>query len=137
MRLLLVACLFSGCLSSEIEPQVTITQGLYGQLTEACTGENCLGKPRIDARLAWFEVSPFSKTADGGRPEPLFETRSKTNGFFELALEPAAKGYLTIGSSRSTRDDWFTATATSIPRGLGRVDWQAGPEDQGTWTDVK
>lgn len=137
MRLLLVACLLSGCLTSEVEPQVTITQGLYGQLTERCEGADCLGRPRVGAHVAWFATSPFTDLPDGGSPEPLQALRSKTNGFYEFNLEAATKGYLAVGVDRPGRIYWFAATATSVPRGLGRIDWQAGPGEEGTWNDVQ
>ena len=132
MRWCLPLLFLSGCLTSEIEPQVTITQGLYGQLTESCEGADCLGKPRVGAHVGWFATSPFT-----GTPEPMFEVRSTTNGFFELNLDAATKGYLAIGVDRPGRVYWFTATATSVPRGLGRIDWQAGPGEDGTWKDVQ
>lgn len=132
MRWCLPLLILSGCLSSEVEPQVTITQGLYGQLTEACEGADCLGKPRVNAHVGWFATSPFD-----GSPEPLQSLRSKTNGFYELNVDAATKGYLAIGIDRPGRIYWFAATATSIPRGLGRIDWQAGPDEDGTWKDVQ
>lgn len=137
MRWSLPLLMLSGCLTSEVEPQVTITQGLYGQLTESCEGADCLGKPRVNAHVGWFATSPFNDLPDGGAPEPMLELRSKTNGFYELNLEAATKGYLAIGVDRPGRIYWFTATATSIPRGLGRIDWQAGPGEEGTWKDVQ
>ncbi|MGV3621269.1 MAG: hypothetical protein ACO1OB_10650 [Archangium sp.] len=132
MRWCLPLLLLSGCLTSEVEPQVTITQGLYGQLTERCEGDDCLGTPRVGAHVGWFETNPFD-----GSPEPVQELRSKANGFYELNLEAATRGYLAIGVDRPGRIYWFTATATSIPRGLGRIDWQAGPGEEGTWKDVQ
>lgn len=140
MRLcfIMFASLFgSACLTADVEPQLTIMQGLYGQLTEACQGDDCLGKPRVGALVGWFDSSPQGTSADGGTPEPRLELRTKANGFYELALDPAAKGYLAIGADRPGRVVWFTSTATSIPRGLARLDWQANDDDLGVWKDVK
>lgn len=135
--LLVAASSLCGCLTSEVEPQLTITQGLYGQLTEACEGAGCLGTPRVGAPVAWFDVSPAARQADGGYPEPVKELRSQANGFYELDLEPAAKGYVAVGFVRADGVRWFTSKPASVPRGLGRVDWRAGPDEEGTWTDVK
>ncbi len=134
---LVVASSLSSCLGSEVESQLTITQGLYGQLTDACEGEACLGQPRVGAPVGWFDDSPLRAGDDGGVPEPRSTSRTQENGFYELALEPATKGYFAIGSERSDRVVWFTATAANVPRGLGRLDWQASDDVMGVWKDVK
>lgn len=139
MRRTLFLLLFAaGCgTSTEIEPQLTITQGLYGQLTQRCEQKDCVGAPREGAPVAWFDRSPYS--TDGGvKPAPVKETTSGKNGFYELALDSNARGYLAIGlPEASSGVQWFTATSATIPRGLARLDWHAGPGNEGTWTDVK
>lgn len=130
--------LLAGCgTSTEIEPQLTITQGLYGQLTQRCEQKDCVGAPREGAPVAWFDRSPYS--SDGGvKPTPVKETTSGKNGFYELALDSNARGYLAIGLPEASSGlQWFTATAATIPRGLARLDWHAGPGNEGTWTEVK
>lgn len=138
-RLLPLAFLFAlGCgTNTEVEPQLTITQGLYGQLTQRCDSMNCLGVPREGAPVAWFDRSPYA--TDGGvNPSPLQERVSGKNGFYEFSIDSNQRGYLAIGALRPTNGvQWFTATAATIPRGLGRIDWHAGPENDGTWTDVR
>ena len=123
--------------NTEVEPQVTITQGLYGQLTQRCDQVDCIGAPREGAPVAWFARSPYA--TDGGlNPEPLLERVSGKNGFYEFAIDSNARGYLAIGEVRPTNGvRWFTATAATIPRGLARIDWHAGPENDGTWRDVR
>ena len=133
------ALLLTGCgTSTEVEGQLTITQGLYGQLTQRCDQPAaCVGAPRVGTPVAWFEVSPYA--TDGGvKPTPVRESTSGTNGFYEFALDSNARGYLAIGELRPTNGvQWFTATSVLVPRGLGRVDWRAGPGNDGTWSDVK
>ena len=127
-----------GCgTSTEVEKQVTITQGLYGQLTQRCDTPDCVGAPREGAPVAWFDVSPYS--TDGGvKPTPVHESVSGKNGFYEFALDSNVRGYLAIGELRPTNGvQWFTATALVIPHGLARVDWHAGPGNDGTWSDVR
>lgn len=128
-----------GCgTSTDVEAQLTISQGLYGQLTQSCTGTNCLGAPRVGTPVAWFDANPYMANDAGVKPSPVKETTSGTNGFFELALDSNVKGYLAIGESRPTNGvQYFTATSASIPRGLARIDWHAGPGNDGTWTNVK
>ena len=125
-----------GCgTNTEVEPQLTITQGLYGQLTQACKELDCVGAPREGSPVAWFDRSPY--VTDGGvKPEPVFESVSGKNGFYEFAIDSNVRGYLAIGELRPTNGvQWFTATAATIPRGLARIDWRAGPGNDGTWTD--
>lgn len=122
--------------AAPLEDQLTITQGLYGQLTQRCDGEGCVGAPREGSPVGWFDVSPFSR--DGGAaPQPLAETTSGRNGFYEFALDAGQRGYVAIGEPRTgSGTQWFTASSVFIPRGLARVDWQAGG-NEGTWRDVK
>ena len=123
--------------STDVEPQLTLAQGLYGQLTQKCDPKDCVGAPRVGTPVAWFERSPFS--TDGGvAPMPLQESTSGKNGFFEFGLDSNVRGYLAIGELRpSSGVRYFSATAATIPRGLARIDWHAGPGNEGTWTDVK
>lgn len=123
--------------TTEVEPQLTITQGLYGQLTQRCDQPDCVGAPRVGTPVAWFDRAPYA--TDGGMdPEPVQETTSGKNGFYEFAIDSNARGYLAIGLLRPTTGvEWFSATAATIPRGLARIDWRAGPENEGTWTDVR
>ena len=125
-----------GCgTNTEVEPQLTITQGLYGQLTQRCDRMDCVGAPREGSQVAWFDRSPY--VTDGGvRPEPVFQSVSVKNGFYEFAIDSNVRGYLAIGEpSTSSGVRWFTSTAATIPRGLARIDWRAGPGNDGTWTD--
>ena len=127
-----------GCgTSTDVESQVTITQGLYGQLTQTCSTMGCVGAPREGAPVAWFDRSPYA--TDGGmNPAPLQEGVSGKNGFYQFALDSNVHGYLAIGELRPTNGvQYFTATALVIPHGLARVDWHAGPGNDGTWTDVR
>lgn len=131
--LLLVAC----GTTTDVEPQLTITQGVYGQLTQRCDARGCVGAPRVGTPVAWFDRSPWG--ADGGvAPEPVRATTSGANGFFELALDSNVRGYLAIGLAKATVGTaWFSATAVTVPRGLARVDWQASADPEGQWTDVR
>jgi len=123
--------------NTEVEPQLTITQGLYGQLTKRCTPAGCVGAPLEGAPVGWFDRSPFP--GDGGvRPTPVKELVSGKNGFYELALDSNTRGYVAIGQANAAEGViWLTATATTVPRGLGRIDWYGGPGNDGTWTDVR
>lgn len=123
--------------SPELEAQLTVTQGVYGQLTQRCDEPGCVGTPRVGTPLGWFDRSPF--VTDGGvAPEPVLTTTSGANGFFELALDSNVRGYLAVGREKtSVGTSWFTATAVTVPRGLARVDWQATAEAEGRWTDVR
>jgi hypothetical protein len=124
--------------STEVEPQLTITQGLYGQLTNSCTGMNCIGTPREGTPIAWFDTNPYATTDAGVKPQPVIERTTGKNGFYEFALESNVRGYLAIGEQRTTNGvQWFTATSSTIPKGLARIDWHAGPTNDGTWTDVR
>ena len=124
--------------NTEVEPQLTITQGLYGQLTERCEQTGCVGAPRQGTPVGWFDVNPFNKTDGGTFPQAAIEKTSGANGLFEFALDAGARGYLAIGEVRTTQGVvWFSATSTVIPKGLARVDWHVGPGNEGTWTDVK
>jgi hypothetical protein len=136
--LLSLSLLVLGCgTNTEVEPQVTITQGLYGQLTQRCDEVNCVGKPREGTPIAWFDRSPYA--TDGGmNPEPVQEKVSGKNGFYEFAIESNERGYLAIGELRATTGvKWFSSTAATIPRGLARIDWRAGADNDGIWTDVR
>lgn len=138
MRLLpLSAFLLAACGTPDIDTQVTITQGLYGQLTQRCDTSGCVGAPRAGTPIAWFDRSPWP--TDGGvAPEPVLTTTSGANGFYELALDSNVRGYLALGLQKATVGTaWFTATSVSIPKGLGRVDWQATAANEGRWTDVR
>ncbi len=127
-----------GCgTSTEIEPQLTLTQGLYGQLTQPCTGMGCVGVPRVGTPVAWFDRSPYETSDAGVKPQPVLETSSTKNGFYEFALDSGVRGYLAVGEARTNGVQWFTATSAAIPRGLARIDWHAGPGNDGTWTDVR
>ena len=123
--------------NTEVEPQLTITQGLYGQLTKRCTGVNCVGAPLEGAPVGWFAQSPFP--ADGGtRPMPVHDAVSGKNGFYEFTVDSNTRGYLAVGQASAAEGViWVTATATTVPRGLGRLDWYAGPDNDGTWSDVR
>lgn len=130
--------LFVGCgTSTEVEPQVTITQGLYGQLTNSCMGTSCVGTPREGTPIAWFDTNPYGTTDGGVKPQPLHERTAGKNGFYEFALDSNVRGYLAIGESRTNGVQWFTTTSATIPKGLARIDWHAGPTNDGTWTDVR
>ncbi|MBL8911823.1 MAG: hypothetical protein JNM17_14110 [Archangium sp.] len=128
-----------GCgTNTMIESQVTITQGLYGQLTQSCMGSGCIGAPRVGTNVAWFATNPYEKNDAGVEPKALFETLSSKEGVYEFALDSSTRGYLAIGLPRATSGvEYFTATAANIPRGLARIDWHAGPGNDGTWTDVR
>jgi hypothetical protein len=123
--------------NTDVEPQVTITQGLYGQLTQSCMGSGCVGAPRVGTNVAWFDTNPYGANDAGVKPTPVFEKVTTTNGFYEFALEASTRGYLAVGEPRTNGVQYFTATATTIPRGLARIDWHAGPGNDGTWTDVR
>lgn len=130
VRLLPLLLLVTACgLNTDIESQVTITQGVYGQLTQK-------GAPRTGTPVAWFDQSPYASDA-GVKPTPLFQTTSKANGVFELSIDSNTRGYLAIGEDRTNGTQWFTATSALIPRGLTRIDWQTGPGSDGTWTNVR
>jgi hypothetical protein len=138
MTRLLPVLLFAACgTSTDVESQLTITQGLYGQLTQRCDTPDCVGAPRTGSPLGWFASNPF--TLDGGvAPTPLQRTSSGANGFYEFDLESGARGYLAIGKPDSANGvAWFTATSVAVPRGLARVDWRATPANEGQWTDVR
>lgn len=126
----------AACEAPSLESQLTITQGLYGQLTQRCDGEGCAGAPRAGSTVGFFDGSPFER--DGGvGPEPRLSTTSSATGLYEFALDSGTRGYLAIGEPRTGFGiQWFTATSVLVPRGLGRVDWQAGG-NEGTWRDVK
>jgi hypothetical protein len=128
-----------GCgTNTEVEPQLTITQGLYGQLTQSCQEMGCVGAPREGTPVAWFKTSPFSTTDGGVRPMPVEEKVSGKNGFYEFAIESNERGYLALGKPEATQGIvWFTATAATIPRGLARIDWRASADNEGIWTDVR
>lgn len=133
-----LALLFGlGCgTDTEVERALTITQGLYGQLTQRCEPAGCVGAPREGSPMGWFDRSPWA-TDGGTNPAPLQELVSGKNGFYELALDSSVHGYLAIGELKAaTGVQWFTATAVSVPHGLARLDWRAGG-DEGTWTDVR
>lgn len=133
-----LALVFLGCgTSADVEGQLTITQGLYGQLTQRCDGAGCLGAPKVGTPVAWFDTNPYGASDAGVKPTPKLETTTKANGFYELALDSGARGYLAVGEDRTNGVQWFTATSAFVPRGLGRLDWHAGPGNDGTWTDVK
>lgn len=138
-RALTVALLGLSCgTNTMIEGQVTITQGLYGQLTQPCMGANCVGTPRVGAEVAWFGSNPYATDDAGVKPSPLLTTTSSKEGVYEFALDAGARGYLAIGEFRTTSGvQYFTATSANIPRGLARIDWQAGSDIEGTWTNVK
>ena len=122
--------------NTEVESQLTITQGLYGQLTQACMGATCVGAPRVGSTVAWFDQNPYSTNDAGVRPSPVLEYTSGPNGFYEFPLESNTRGYLAIGELRTNGIQYFTSTSATIPRGLARIDWKAGG-DEGTWTDVR
>jgi hypothetical protein len=138
-RLVLIVALSTfGCgTNTDVEAQVTITQGLYGQLTQSCKESGCVGAPRVGANIAWFDSNPYMTNDAGVKPTPLFEKVTTTNGFYEFALDASARGYLAVGEDRTNGVQYFTATAATIPRGLARIDWHAGPGNDGTWTDVR
>ena len=135
---LIALLLLSGCgTSTEVEPQLTITQGLYGQLTESCTQKDCIGAPRKGTPVGWFDRSPF--VTDGGvAPVPLQTMTTTETGLFQFPIPSNERGYLAIGrpeASIGTR--WFSATSALIPLGLARIDWHASPANEGVWTNVK
>jgi hypothetical protein len=138
VKKLLPLALLLGCgTSTDVESQLAISQGLYGQLTQKCDQKDCVGAPRVGTPMAWFDRSPWA--TDGGvNPTPLQESTSGKNGFFEFAIDSNARGYLAIGELRpSSGVVYFSATAATIPRGLARIDWRPGPGSEGTWTDLK
>lgn len=136
--LLAFALLAAACAPPlDVDSQVTITQGLYGQLTQRCDEAGCTGAPRVGAPLGWFERAPWA-TDGGAAPEPRFTTTSGANGFFQLPLDSNVRGYLAVGREKTTvGTSWFTATAVTVPRGLARVDWQATADPEGRWSDVR
>lgn len=137
-RALVVALVGLSCgTNTMIEGNITITQGLYGQLTQSCMGTSCVGAPRVGANVAWFASNPYDANDAGVKPSPLFETISSKDGVYEFALDAATRGYLAVGEPRTNGVQYFTATAATIPRGLARIDWHAGPGNDGTWTDVR
>jgi len=132
--LLLAAC----GTSTDVESQLTITQGVYGQLTGVCSGDGCLGAPVVGAPIAWFDTSPF--VTDGGvAPAPVTQATSGKNGFYELPIASNARGYLALGQDVPTTGvRWFTATTlVTVPKGLARVDWRAGAGNEGTWLEIR
>ena len=128
-----------GCgTNTEVEPQVTITQGVYGQLTKRCDKPGCVGDPITGTPVAWFKTYPFSTTDGGMAPMPIVQTTSGTNGFYELAVESNERGYLALGREVTTQGTvWFTATSAVIPRGLARIDWRGSEDNEGIWTDAR
>jgi hypothetical protein len=138
-RALLLLLLLVGCgTSTDVESQLTITQGVYGQLTARCDGAGCVGAPLEGRPMAWFDQSPWP--TDGGvAPSPVTQTTSGKNGFYELAVDSNAKGYIALGQSQATTGvQWVTATPpVTVPKGLARVDWRGGPDNAGTWTEVR
>lgn len=130
--------LLGGCsTNTAVEDELTIDQGLYGQLTTRCTEAGCVGAPHGGVPVAWFTQNPYATDDAGVRPAPVRETTSASSGFWQFALDAGARGYLAIGEPSATSGTvWFTATAADVPRGLGRVDWHVGPQDEGTWTTV-
>lgn len=138
MRQLVIGVLFLGCgTSTEVEPQLTISQGVYGQLTERCDSEGCVGAARVGTPVAWFGGNPFARNDAGTLPEPSLEVVSGPNGFYEFPLDAGVRGYLTIGRQVTGGVSWFSANATVLPLGLGRVDWRASADTEGVWTNVK
>lgn len=133
-RLLFAALCFTAC-TADIDSLVTISQGLYGQIREACTGDGCDGAPRANAPVAWFLTNPLAH--DGGVQEPAAQTRTSAAGFFELTLDAGTQGYLTLGTDAKSPTLYFTATQERVPRGVGRIDWQSGGAEEGTWLHVK
>ena len=130
---------FLGCGTSiEVEPQLTITQGVYGQLTERCDSEDCVGAARVGTPVAWFDGNPFTRNDAGMLPAPSLELVSGRNGFYEFPLDAGVRGYLAIGKQSTTNGvQWFSAKGTVLPLGLGRVDWRASADNEGIWTNVK
>ncbi len=124
--------LFCGCAASvsiEVEEDLTISQGLYGQAAESCDAEGCV--PRQGAMMAFFDNDPSN-----GDQTPVIETTTASNGFWELPLESARQGWLAIGSTKTGA--YYSAFQTSVPLGLSRIDWKASSSSQaGTWNKVK
>lgn len=133
-RLLFASLAFAAC-TVDIDSLVTIDQGLYGQVREACSEADCVGAPRANAPVAWFVTNPLKR--DGGVQVPGSETRTNASGFFELTLDAGTQGYLTIGSDAKNPTLWFTATQERVPRGIGRIDWQSGGAEEGTWLHIR
>ena len=138
MKRLFFAVLLSltGCTTNTaVEDELSITQGLYGQLTTRCTEADCVGAPNAGVTIAWFDRNPNLTDDAGVGPSPVLQTTSAASGFWEFGLDAGARGYLAIGKPSTQNGTlWFTSISTSVPRGLGRVDWHVGPEDEGTWT---
>lgn len=135
--LLLSAFVFAACGTPDIDASVTISQGVYGQLTKRCDGAGCAGDPLSGAPVAWFDSAPWS-TDGGADPIPRQETTSGSNGLYQFAIDSNVKGYVAIGQRVATSGTtWVTATAVTVPKGLARVDWQGGNGNEGTWTQVK
>lgn len=139
VRFLLLLALFalSACGTPDLDASVTITQGVYGQLTKRCTGDGCVGAPLEGTPVAWFETSPWS--TDGGvDPRPSQESTSGANGLYQFSVASNVKGYVAVGQNVATTGvTWVTATPVTVPKGLARVDWYGGPGNEGTWTQVK
>ncbi len=133
-RVLFAALFFTACVA-DVESQVTIKQGLYGQVRETCSKEDCEGAPRVNAQVGWFLTNPLIH--DGGVQTPAVLTTTNASGFFELTLDAGTQGYLSIGTTAKTPTLYFTATQERVPRGTGRIDWQANGAEEGTWLHVR
>ncbi len=122
MRILVVATLLAGCagtndIDRDIEPGITITQGLYGQLTFVSDAGRV--PPRIYADASATAFAAGTMTLDIG-------TTSDANGVYQLQL---ASGDYTVCTQGRTPADGIAneGGCLSITLGAGRVrrDWEA------------
>lgn len=131
--LLLVSC---GGLDKNVESQVTITQGVYGQLLAGCDTPGCSTSYLPSRDVGLFDVQVVRNDA-GVFPAPLVHVTSRDRGFYEIGVD-AGSFFLAIGQPDTARGgtSWFTSTSVRVPVGVGRVDWVSGPGG-GNFTTVK
>lgn len=134
MRVLLLAALVAGCTSTngidrDIEPHITITQGLYGQLTFVSDAGHV--PPRVYPDTSATVYAAGTTTLVAG-------TTSDANGIYQLQL--AAGSYTACTQGRTPANGIANpGGCLSITIGSGRVrqDWEA-TIDGGFWcTDGK
>jgi len=111
MRLWLCALLLgAGCggLDGDIEDEITIEQGVYGQLLKGCDG--CTDQPAVNEEVTVYVPGHDDQSV-----------MSDGHGVYELGL-PA--GDYTLCTS--------VCTPITVPYGIIRYDWTSGPGG-GTW----